>query len=178
MSDGKPKIIRRGPTLELQRFASPAAVAGTPGEFTLYDREDAVLVLKTLELPWKENQTDISCIPAGEYELKRRTSGQFAGRANARWGHHWGVQIAGVEGRVNVLIHWGNYLRNTQGCVLTGLVAAQKGGEHVVWQSVAAYRKLYRALLDLGGPDETRLIVKDAEQSEGEEDLNTDRSDI
>ena len=33
--------------------------------------------LKTLELPWRENQRQISCIPPGEYNVEIRLSNKY-----------------------------------------------------------------------------------------------------
>ena len=53
----------------------------------------------TLELPWKENKRNISCIPSGEYIVKIRTSHKY-GRI------YW---ITNVKERTWILIHSGNY---------------------------------------------------------------------
>jgi hypothetical protein len=39
--------------------------------------DTAEFTLKTLELPYKENKNNISCIPAGEYMIKRNHSAKF-----------------------------------------------------------------------------------------------------
>ena len=49
--------------------------AGTFGE--MYD-EDEHLVGVTVELPWRDNQTNVSCIPAGEYPVWTRQAGESA----------------------------------------------------------------------------------------------------
>lgn len=64
----------------------------------------------TLEESWKENKRDISCIPAGEYICKRVNSPRF--------GDTFG--IVNVEGRSNILFHWGNTEKDTKGCILVG----------------------------------------------------------
>ncbi len=43
---------------------------GTNGTLTL----NGHFVCFTIELPWKENQKEVSCIPEGKYELKPRYS--------------------------------------------------------------------------------------------------------
>ena len=64
----------------------------------------------TLELPWNDNKSDISCIPEGTYTCKLINS------------PHFGVvfKILDVPGRTDVLIHTGNFLKSTRGCVLLG----------------------------------------------------------
>jgi hypothetical protein len=64
----------------------------------------------TLELPWRDNETNISCIPAGEYN--------YAFRSSARNG--WVLELKNVPDRTNVQMHSGNFMRNTKGCILVG----------------------------------------------------------
>ncbi len=66
----------------------------------------------TLELPWKGNATDISCIPAGTYDTKRVFSQKFQTEVFA---------LLNVEGRDNIEIHVGNTTKDTQGCILIGM---------------------------------------------------------
>lgn len=64
----------------------------------------------TMELPWKDNQKDISCIPVGTYPVELFHSIKF-GKC---------FKIQGVPGRDAILIHKGNYNRDTHGCILPG----------------------------------------------------------
>ncbi len=65
---------------------------------------------KTLELPYKNNQKYISCIPPGTYIVRKRSSLRFPH-------HFW---ITNVPNRDKILIHFGNYNTDIQGCVLVG----------------------------------------------------------
>jgi hypothetical protein len=64
----------------------------------------------TLELPWKENKRNVSCIPAGKYKVKKRYSPKF--------GNHF--HVTEVENRSYILIHKGNYYTDIRGCILVG----------------------------------------------------------
>ena len=64
----------------------------------------------TIELPWKDNKPEISCIPEGEYYCKIVQSPKF-GRV---------FEITGVPNRNNILIHKGNWTTDTLGCVILG----------------------------------------------------------
>ena len=72
----------------------------------------------TLELPWRDNQQSISCIPAGEYDVKIRIS--------PKYGRIYHVQ--NVPNRSYILIHSGNWAGDTSkgykthvnGCILLG----------------------------------------------------------
>ena len=65
-------------------------------------------VCNTIELPWKENQRQISCIPEGKYELRRRYTPRF--------GRHF--ELRHVVGRSNILIHaFNDAVAESKGCI-------------------------------------------------------------
>lgn len=66
---------------------------------------------KTLELPWKDNQRRISCIPKGEYICKWTFS-------NAMQTYHY--EITNVPGRDGIRIHAANYVEQLLGCIALG----------------------------------------------------------
>ena len=66
---------------------------------------------ESLELPWKENRRNFSCIPAGTYIIKKRWSPKHR--------HH--LHIKGVVGRTWILIHPGNKVKETRGCIFPGM---------------------------------------------------------
>lgn len=77
---------------------------GTNGE--LYNGEQ--LVCYTIELPWQMNARQISCIPEGRYQLKRRWEPH-------RKNH---LEVTGVKGRDHILIHpANNALLQLKGCI-------------------------------------------------------------
>jgi hypothetical protein len=82
----------------------------TLGELSIYDGLLKVFSCKTLEPAWKNNQRNISCIPAGRYGVALRSS--------AKYKQHFHVK--NVPERSYILIHKGNFRRNTEGCVLVG----------------------------------------------------------
>lgn len=100
--------------------------------------------MQTLELPWRDNATDVSCIPAGDYTIIRRHVGGFATRYKQDYGHDFALEITPVDGRIAILIHIGNWMRNTLGCVLVGL--GRNEGERMITSSKDAYLILYEAL--------------------------------
>ncbi|WP_018124960.1 DUF5675 family protein [Desulfovibrio oxyclinae] len=65
----------------------------------------------TLEEPWKDNRTYISCIPAGRYRCRRRWSSRFGREL---------FEVSDVPGRTAILIHAGNTTDDIEGCVLLG----------------------------------------------------------
>lgn len=78
---------------------------------TLQNGEE--FICYTLELPWKDNKKAISCIPEGEYlvdHLLVSASGKYVDI----------YKINNVKGRTGILIHKGNYPKDTRGCILVG----------------------------------------------------------
>ena len=67
-------------------------------------------VLHTLELPWKNNRRNISCIPLGTYEVIGHVSPKF-GKC------YW---VKDVPGRSEILFHVGNSPKDSRGCILVG----------------------------------------------------------
>lgn len=73
-----------------------------------------------IELSWKDNQRNVSCIPEGEYELKARYSKRF--------GHH--LHIVDVKRRSLILLHPANNAKHElRGCIapVTQLTGIGKG---------------------------------------------------
>lgn len=82
----------------------------TLGTGTLYDCDKKVFEFVTLEPPWRDNEKQVSCIPAGVYKVIPRKS--------PKYGNHYHVQD--VNGRDYILIHFGNYAKDSTGCILVG----------------------------------------------------------
>lgn len=64
----------------------------------------------TLEPSWVLNETSVSCIPTGEYETEKRQSAKFS--------NHF--HLKDVPDRSYILIHAGNYRKDTEGCIVVG----------------------------------------------------------
>src|SRR5688500_14099815 len=71
---------------------------------------DETPICYTLELPWRDNLNDLSCIPDGTYS------------ANIRFDKkdQWRIQLLDVPDRGGVQIHIGNWPSEIQGCILVG----------------------------------------------------------
>jgi hypothetical protein len=62
----------------------------------------------TIELPWKENLKQISCIPEGKYFIKKRYSQKFG----------WHLAVENVQNRELILFHpANNALQELKGCI-------------------------------------------------------------
>lgn len=83
----------------------------------------------SLELPWKDNQKNISCIPAGTYTCKRRYSAKHKT-------YLYGVQ--NVPGRGDIEIHVGNTIADILGCILLGQSYGTYKGKRCILSSGGA----------------------------------------
>ena len=101
-------------TLTITR--QPSTDSGTFGDARTDDGKSWV----SLELPWLDNQPDVSCIPTGTYDAELAFSPRFSKD----------LYHLAVEGRTNILIHSGNFAGNdglqsdVEGCIL---LAMQQG---------------------------------------------------
>jgi hypothetical protein len=83
----------------------------TLGRLIVLDGDIKRLELVTLELPDNGNQKNVSCIPEGVYNVDRFYS---ASRGLCFY-------VKNVPNRTAILIHSGNYNKDTRGCILPGL---------------------------------------------------------
>ena len=86
------------------------------------------LSLWTLECPWRDNQIFVSCVPDGSYPLVAFDSPE----------HPDSWVLTPVPGRTGILIHTGNTVNDTQGCILVG----QHQEPGAVLSSIPALRML------------------------------------
>lgn len=85
----------------------------------------------TLERPWLDNSPNISCILPGRYHcsfLRSSSSGRYK---NVYW-------VRNVQGRAGILIHSGNLVSHTKGCLLIGKRAGKIAGKRAVLNSRSA----------------------------------------
>ena len=132
--------------IELRRLAyDPSA---TPGLLLL----NGELFCYTLEPPWRDNKPNVSCIPEGRYRLKFEQSFSFALPEDK--GGALRLFFHGVQDRSRCLFHWGNWVRNTKGCVITGSGVSGSPAldvEYSVSRSKAAMRALEAAVRESPG---------------------------
>lgn len=96
----------------------------------------------TLELPWRDNRTNVSCIPQGEYRVTKRPA---SASAKYKYDH---LQVQNVLNRDAILFHVGNYPKNTTGCILVGetkqadFVGASKKAFGNLMQKLKPYQEI------------------------------------
>lgn len=112
--------------IEIQRIYQPDCTLGvlTCGGLRLF----------TLELPFINNEQNISCIPSGFYKAVLRQS------------HKNGlvIELLDVPDRSFIQIHTGNYTSQIKGCILVGDSIKDINGDGVpdVTNSVNSLKKL------------------------------------
>lgn len=92
------------------------------GVFGLMVHENR-LVAGTLELPWRFNQRNVSCIPEGKYRAVPHSGGRNGDC----------YELTDVKGRSDIQIHAGNRIRDIEGCILLGTPSPMP--EPGVWKS-------------------------------------------
>lgn len=98
------------------------------------------LVLQSLELPWRDNERNISCIPPGKYQVESYLSSR----------HGQCYLVKAVPGRSGILIHVGNVAgdresgldSNVEGCILVGMYRGCVGDQNAVMGSGTAVKRL------------------------------------
>lgn len=126
--------------------------AQTLGHLVLYEDENVLFDCKTLELPDRGNQRNISRFPGGCYVVKKRYSSK----------HKYHYHIQDVLDRSYILIHTGNYVRQVEGCIMVGDGFYDINGDGLL--DVTSSRNTLNRLLNLAG-DEFRLIVNDIDKT-------------
>jgi len=86
---------------------------GTHGVLLLAQRP----LCLTLELPWRDNERSLSCIPVGVYDCVKYDGSRFRDV----------FYVRDVPGRSGILIHAGNSLDDTSGCILVGQIFTPTG---------------------------------------------------
>jgi len=102
----------------------------------------------TGERQWKDNESRVSCIPAGIYKCAKIHSPHF-GEV---------VQVLDVPNRTHILFHKGNVpFKDSEGCILVGEQFEPLGGD----TAVLASKKGFTEFMSLV-PDAFTLEITDA----------------
>ena len=128
--------------LELTRKYFPD---GTNGKITC----DGKFICYAIELPWKQNERRISCIPEGEYFLRKRFSRKFA----------WHLELVAVKNRSLILMHpANNALQELNGCIAPVMKLSEPG---LGLQSRKAFAKLKSLVYGaLDSAEKVKIIVQ------------------
>lgn len=102
----------------------------------------------TLELPWLDNQQNISCIPAKKYRAAYRKSPSNGDV----------IELKNVEGRSYIQIHSGNYTSQILGCILVGDSIRDINGDSI--PDVTNSKNTLKKLLAWAGAEDFILDIK------------------
>lgn len=138
-----------GVTVTLEREKSEPD--GTYGVMRLPDGTSFM----TLELPWKDNAPQVSCIPPGTYKTRRRQTTKFG----------FAFEVLQVPKRSGILIHGGTFAgskdlgqkANSEGCILVGLGRGHSGSQKMITGYKEAMEAFYNRL---GNHNEFTLVIK------------------
>ena len=130
--------------MEIIRITS-SMTQGTRGVM-LIDRQPQCL---TLELPWRMNVPFESCIPEGEYLCERYMSARYKET----------YIVLGVYSRDAILFHPGNFLEDTDGCIIPGSSFGAPNARPLVVSSRYAFNQMMDRLR---GRDEFHLTIRNA----------------
>jgi hypothetical protein len=98
--------------LKLIRNYLPTATHGS-----MYNSQGQI-ICPTIELPWKSNQVQTSCIPEGRYEITKRYSKKFK----------WHLLINNVPDRHLILMHPANDANlELKGCIAPVSIITEEG---------------------------------------------------
>jgi hypothetical protein len=125
----------------------------TYGQAFVWDGEtnERVFDFLTLELPWKDNQRRVSCIPEGEYLVMKMPP-------TTKRPYEF-FRVLNVPGRDAILFHPGNYTRQILGCILPGESHKDIDKDGIVdITNTTATLKILTALM----PSKFKLIINKA----------------
>ena len=114
------------------RLRLDRTVIGDDGVFGILSLREKPLCI-TCENPWLQNRRNVSCIPAGVYQCVPHNGSKYK--------NVW--RLENVPGRSAILIHAGNTIKDTQGCILPGLALGNLHGLPAVLNSGAAIDMLH-----------------------------------
>lgn len=110
---------------------------------------NGTIVCYTIELPWLQNQRQISCVPEGKYQLRKRFSKKYG----------WHIQLQNVANRDLILFHPANdALKELKGCIapVTFITGIGKGS-----MSRKALKKLIEIVFNaLQNKEEVRIVIQ------------------
>ena len=107
----------------------------TIGRFHLLNDDNSIkYTWDSLELPWRDNRRNVSCIPTGTYRAIQHVSPKFG---KCLW-------LQNVPDRSEILVHAGNFYTDILGCILIGsnLKDINGDGHFDVTSSRASIKKL------------------------------------
>lgn len=101
----------------------------TTGRLDATDGNNIHLSLATIELPWLQNQSMISCIPIGSYECRYTKSARFS---EMHGEDVFTYEVLAVLDRAGIRIHACNFSNLLKGCIGLGLTFADINSDGIM----------------------------------------------
>ena len=120
----------------------------TLGVMNVYRKLGLLFSLKTLELPYLNNERNLSCIPTGSYNVKLTPSLRHGGLL---------YEVLDVPGRDGIRFDKANYFSELKGCIAVGLEYVDVNGDGFL--DVTNSGACHQFMRDILG-NEFKLIIK------------------
>ncbi|MGG7035691.1 MAG: DUF5675 family protein [Flavobacterium sp.] len=113
------------------------------------------LICYTIELPWRQNERKISCIPEGKYQVRKRHSPKYG----------WHLEVMNVPNRNLILFHpANNALKELQGCIA---LVTKLSGAGLGLESRKAFEKLKSLVYPILDKNEkVELVVQSSDHND------------
>jgi hypothetical protein len=89
----------------------------TLGSLSFIKSDGQLFVCKTLELPWRDNQSNVSCIPKGIYPCRYTRSNRMSRQKGT---DVFTYEVFDVVNRGGIRIHSANFFFQLLGCIALG----------------------------------------------------------
>lgn len=101
-------------------------------------------IFKGLELPWKDNEPNISCIPEGIYIAKKEFSPIVERTSKGKFTQGW--RVSNVADRSLITVHIGNTVDDVKGCLLIGMNYSWISNKFAVANSSVAFTQFMKEM--------------------------------
>ena len=106
-------------------------------------------ICHTIELPWRENEKRVSCIPEGKYFIRKRYSKKF----------QWHLEVVDVKDRSLILFHpANNALFELNGCIAPVIKLSGPGLGLMSRKAFITLKELVYSAIDVN--ESCELIIK------------------
>jgi hypothetical protein len=131
-------------TYKLERVYLPTQTLGS-----IYDTKGN-LICKTMELPWLENKSNVSCIPEGSYLIHKQEPSFGRKYGYFRFDKVQNRGMNQVAKKSTILIHRITYVKDLRGCIGVGgrFVDLNKDGDPDMVDSGKKLQWMYENLPD------------------------------
>jgi hypothetical protein len=139
----RPKLERfEGPLVRLIRYGStPMGTFGRLHILSAQKSGDSLFSCYTIERPWVNNERRVSCIPSGQYQLRK-------GTFHSTKEPYENYELMAVPGRTYIEIHIANRMTELLGCIGIGTRLFAIGKTWAVKNSKNCHKSFMRHMED------------------------------